>query len=592
MGNDAPAEPIRRIPEEHQVNDKPDFHGERNSLVSGDKDSSYKLAFNRMSNEDADNSVVKQGFRKAIDVANFNGMPEAGRDASDQFQGISETKAVSDYIGTLQRAGFSPAESESIAAKTADRLNNIKDGGTDHLSGTPAEQIARLNKAMTDILDKTGVKDGKLLDGQADTLTEPSDRQNLVQDLASRFSNPDRFVVQGQHLTCALESKQKQFLEGGDMARVAEMSASLVNNGFANVTELNGKVTRAVHVDSDSFRPDKESSIPFDASYHGDQGNRGLSGQVWDALAGQVMADLKSERAGKPTSENGIGEASNVYMAAHSEKYDATTKTGEGLFRKENGNYTLKEDNPGATLWDIAHMNRAMGGHDGAVFAHSNLRGSGAPPEGKGFPKDLTVTTFSSMADLRDKLGKERDKFGTSAQISVDAPFLPGGGADGHGLHAMNISLNKDNTFRLDNNWSKDKDIGVVTDAQVDRATNPDKWLAEGRPTADTVFRPDTGRNPNESVDDFNKRREADTKRKLEEEDEQKKRDEKRKKEEKDAAEKIEAEKERLAKEERELLKLQQDEQTRIKELADSQQRESETQKLVTNSQPTLTAVW
>ncbi|HEY9731387.1 MAG TPA: hypothetical protein V6C89_05710 [Drouetiella sp.] len=550
MRNDAPAEPTK-VPEvqQNQALDKPNLDSTRDTLVSGKKDDSYRQAFAVLSPEESEKKVVSLGFPKNSDVANLKAAPEAGKDASDQFKGISNEKALSDYTATLREAGFSKAESEQIAQKSLDRLITIKDGGENHLKGTPAEELARVNKAMGDILHKTGVRDGRLADGQKDELS-PEDRKNTVKDLASRFYDPARFVVQGDHYSCVLESEQKQKLEAGNVAEVAELTASVVNNGYAEVKQLDGK-TRIVHVDSASIKPDAESSLAFDSNFHGDKGNRGMAGHVWDALAGQTMADLKSERAGLTTSADGIDKASYVYMAAHAENYGGNTKTGEGLFKKSGIGYQLKEDNPGAALWDVAHLNKAMGGHDGAVFVHKKLVGSDRPPEGRNFPSDLRVTTFSSTDELRDKLSSFQDRTGQSAQICVDAPYLPGGGANGHGLHAMNISLNNDSarSFRLDNNWSKDKDLGAVLDSDVDRATNPDKWNSPGLPDADTVFRPGSGTNPNETKDEADRRRADDVKRKeIEQEEERKKREEARKKEEKEYAEKQKKEDERLAK--------------------------------------------
>jgi len=592
--NDAPAEATRILPEQHQGIDNTSLNPERQSLLKGNNDSSYRNAFAGLNNEEAEKHVVSLGFPKGKDVANFHGekkSPEAGRDASDQFKGVTAEKATGDYIHTLQRAGFSKAEAEDLAKQTSDRYKDVKDGGESHLKGTPAEQMARLNKAMTDVLDKTGVRDGKLNDGQTDHLTD-KDRQNLVKDLASRAADPAKFVVQGDHYSCVLQARQKQLLEAGDPARVAEMTASVVNNGSAEVKELNG-TTRTVHVDSRSFKPDGESSLAFNSVTHGSEGKRGMAGHVWDSLAGQTVADLKAERKGKPTSENGIAGAHNVFMAAHADEYGAITKTGEGLFTKDkNGQYQFKADNPDAALWDIAHLNRAMGGHEGAVFAHRNLRGSDSPPPG--FPPDLTVTTFGSMDELRSKLGRHQGDTGQSAVISVDAPFLPGGGADGHGMHSMNISLNKElnkdgkRSFRLDNNWPEGSDLAMVSDAAVNKATNPEEWNAVGRPTADTVYRPDSGRNPNESQAEADKRREADAKRKESEarEEEQKKQEEKRKKEEKEATDR--KEKEETDRREKDALDLKQKEimaALKRKELYELEQRERD-EKIVAHVQP------
>lgn len=547
MPNDAPAVPIRRIPEDH-TEKQAAFKVEQDTLTNGGKDPAYKIAFSSPDLEKAEKKLIQLGFPENAKVADLKALRAAMQDGTDNIKGVTNEKALKDYAKTLERAGCTKVEAASIAEKTLERFKGIKDGGESNLVGTPAEQMARINKAMADVLDKRGVQDGKLADGQKDKLTF-KDRQNFVKDLAMRYLDPKGSVVQGDHYSCVLQSRFKQMVEGGNLANAAEMMASVVNNGYAMLKEQSGKV-RTVHVDSDSFKPDKESSVAYDAKFHGDDGKRGLAGHVWDALSGQAMADLKSERAGLSTSECGIGAASTLYMAAHADKFGAKTTTGEGLFTKTDDGYEFKDDNPDARMWDMAHLSQALGGADGSVFAHQKFAKSEKPPQGQGYPADLRVTTFSSIAELREKLSKFQAKTGQSAQILVDAPYLPGGGADGHGLHAGNLSLDENQKFCFDNNWRKRMDLQNLKDEDVDRATNPENWVATNKPTIDTIIRPGTGRNPNESVDDFNKRRAEDAKRKdlAQAEEEQKRHEAERKKKEKEYADKKAEEETRLAK--------------------------------------------
>ncbi len=434
----------------------------------------------------------------------------------DKPVGSKAEGALEDYKKTMMRAGMSEEDATKLSRDTLSRLEKTKKGADSALEGTPEQQMSRMNKAMSDILDGSGKRpDGKLANGQDDPLTS-RDRQNIVKDLAAREADPDKYVNQGQHMTCALESNQKQRLEGGDPAKVAEQIASVVNKGSAEITEKDGKV-RIVNVDSRSFAPDRESSQDFNVKTAGDGGQRGLAGHVYDALAGQTVADLRAEREGKPTSANGVGEASYVYMAAHADQLGAKpgqTHTNEALMAKNgDGSYKFVTDTPGVDIWQMAHLNKAMGGNPGAVFAHAGTVGDGIPPKGAGYPPDMRITSFSSSEDLAKKLGDFQQKTGQSGQIMVNAPFLPGGGENGHGLHAMNVKLDANGKFDLDNNWGKKFDLGSVSGAVIDKATDPEKWKpktaegqAEPKPTDRTEIRPGGGRNPNESQADYQSR--------------------------------------------------------------------------------------
>ncbi|HEY9677332.1 MAG TPA: hypothetical protein V6C76_04960 [Drouetiella sp.] len=547
MQNDAPRERIDHREDNTKEQIQPErLEAVRSALTTGGGE--YKSVFKDQSNDENEKKVVRLGFPRSDQVVDRTVMRDGRPDAGDRVAALSDAKAVKDYGATLMDAGFTASEAAQISKGTFDRFSAIKDGGADHLVGTPAEQVARVNAALKDILEKKGVVNGRLEDGQVDP-NKPEDRKNTAKDLAMRTLDPEKYSVQGQHFTCGLESRNKQLLESGDVAKVAEQTASVMNRGYADIQEANGK-TRRVHVSAASIAADSESARPYSANYHGIEGKRGMAGQVWDALAGQAMADLKSERKGEATSADGIDKASRVYLAAHADSLGANTKTGEGLFKRTASGFNLLEDNPGATPWDLAHLNLAMGGRDDAVAVHRSLVGSDRPPAG--YPQDLRLATFGSANELRSITAKHAAETGQSLQIIVDAPYLPGGGADGHGLHAMNASLNKDGSFRFDNNWGAKDDIGALTDDQVDRATNPNRWNSANRPTADTVLRPGDGRNPNETVDEANKRREDDARRK-QEEDEHKKQEEKRKQDEKEAESKRKEAEELKAKADKEI---------------------------------------
>jgi hypothetical protein len=75
--------------------------------------------------------------------------PKDGSDKSDSSSGL-ET-ATEAYKKTLERANLSPQQAEEFARQTADRLQKAADGGK--LEGTPEEQLNRMNKAMTALLD-------------------------------------------------------------------------------------------------------------------------------------------------------------------------------------------------------------------------------------------------------------------------------------------------------------------------------------------------------------------------------------------------------------------------------------------------------
>lgn len=523
------------------------------------------------------NKLQKSGADSNFDrlkVGDQKAQGDSFKDGGDRGSELTKAGVIADYASTLRRAGMSEAEANRISESTYARMK--KDAAENHLKGSPEAQMTRANEAHNEILDKIGVRsDGRLEDGQKDYLNQ-KDRQNIVKDSAARLENPDKFVNQGEHMTCALESLNKQQLEAGDPALAAERLASVVNRGYATIKEdgENGK-ERKVHVASMSFMPDAESRKDFDPAYHGDAGKRGMAGHVWDSLAGQTAADLKAEREHLPTSAEGINQAKYVYMAAHSSAIGgraSQTSTNEGLFeRGKNGSLSLIADSPNVSLWDVVHLNKAMGGKDGAVFASTSLLQNGDKPPA-GYPSDLIITAFNGPQDLHSKLTAYEKRTGQSGQLGVNAPFLPGGGENGHGMHAMNIRANKDGkTFKLDNNWGSSQDLSAVDFDKVDKATNANRWGGGTVPNDGTVFGPGSGRNPNESVEDFAKRKEEESKLK-EDEKLKKERDEEQEREAKRQKEALEKKAEQDLKEakrlEKEISDLRKSEKDKEKETA------------------------
>lgn len=481
------------------------------------------------------------GLPVASDAARVSDIKPIRTDVTEATSMATPEKALRQYTQTLERAGFSADDAQTIAATTYKRLQETAEKG--NLKGSAAEQLLRMDKAHREILD--GPPGGRLTDGQRDYLT-PANRENIVKDSALRTMDPEKYVNQGQHMTCALHSMGKQELEAGDPARVAERTRDLVNHGQTTVKEMdrrgpNGEIVpgkeRVVRVDSLSLMPDREASSSVNSRTYGDNGKQGPAGQIYAALTGQLAGDLRSQREGKPTSADGLDRAGYIYMAAHARDKGARvgqTSTDEGMFRRDSqGGLRYMGDGPQVSIWDVAHLNRAIGGADGAVFASSTLfreaRGERPPA---GYPPDLVISTFRNTDELRAKLREFQERTGQSGQLGVNAPFLPGGGRNGHGMHGMNIRLNEDGTFRLDNNWGTRKDLTRVSDDEVDLATNRNRWIPtqgtgsgrRGAPDDGTRFGPGNGRNPNESISDFEKRMEEEKAREKEREAEEQRR--------------------------------------------------------------------
>lgn len=408
------------------------------------------------------------------------------RDGIDKRFSDKEMREIVDYSRTLQEAGLDKSEAALLARQTMDRL---KQAGA-HIEGTPESQMHRANIALADAMHagkNEKVVEGYryLPNGQLDYLTD-GNRKDLVKDAAYRFANPQSFVNQGFHMTCAVQSMFKQNIEAGDPARQLEQLRDIANTGQTTVAErtADGREVqvRTVKVDSRSFAPDAESGTRFSVGMHRDNGSRGMAGHIADALYGQVAADLRCEREEQP-------KGTYMYMARHVDAYgDAAhpTPTGEGFYRKNaDGRFTLIAANPDISFWELAHLSRAMGGRDGAVFVHALLVDD-HPPKGLGFPPDLSITRFEDAAEFRGRLTYWQNETGQSAQTVINAANLPGGARKGHTYHVLNARIKPNQqdvattagNVMFDNNWGSRYDLANVSDADLNQTMNPLEWKA------------------------------------------------------------------------------------------------------------------
>ena len=459
---------------------------------------------------------------------NYGRKPEGSdknveRSPSEQTRDNQEG-VLNNYRDSLERAGVTPSdianrvnEMKANLEATQKRLDEKEKSG--HLKNletgkpeTAEAQMKRVFGAMNEVLEgKKGV----------DGAYGAKERANWAAGAAAALANPERFVNQGAHMTCALTSAQKSRIEAGDPASVVEEGASVVNRGGAFTgtdNGINGSGDRKwVKVDAMSIKPDSESAQDFNAGFHGDAGKRSLFGHTADALYGQKAADLAAEK-------KGLAAGSFTYMAANAAEYGGSngqTRTGEGLFlNASDGSKKLIGTSPNVGVWQVGELNQHLTGRGGGMFADAKLAGN--PPKGY---EHVKMTLTNGAEDFKAKLAAYQADTGASAQIGVNAPFLRGGGENGHGLHAMNAKMvNGEVVF--DNNWGKKSDIGAVSLDEIDKATNPNRWNARRgatdgdpgpRPDRDTNFGPRTGRNPNETQAEFDKRRTEDKKKEEEE---------------------------------------------------------------------------
>ncbi len=457
------------------------------------------------------------------------------RDAQEQTRDTQEG-VLKNYRASLEKAGVNPSDVDRRVGEmranldatkqrldqkeTKGQLKNLETGKNE----TSAEQMKRVYGAINEVLEGKKGADGAYGD---------KERANWAAGAAAALANPERFVNQGAHMTCALTSLQKSRIQAGDPASVVEEAASVVNRGGAftgSDNGVNGAGDRKwVKVDALSIRPDEESRQNFDSTFHGSAGKRSLFGHTADALYGQKAADLQAEK-------KGLAPGSLTYMAANADQYggaNGQTRTGEGLFlNASDGSKKLIGGSPNVGVWQVGELNQHMTGKAGGMFADAKLAGN--PPAGY---EHVKMTLTRGAEDFKSKLTEFVRENGQMAQIGVNAPFLREGNMQGHGLHAMNAGIDGNGNVVFDNNWGDKHDLGAVSQSEVDRATNPDQWNvrrgANGdpgpKPDRDTVFGPRTGRNPNETQAEFEKRREDDKKKQDEEEKNKKEADAKKK---------------------------------------------------------------
>ena len=399
----------------------------------------------------------------------------------DRIQTTDQDKVMRDYTELLTRSGMSPTDAANAARRTLERLTenfrNMPGDQTNTHGLSPEnralEQMARLHRAMAEV--QTGSR------GPNDPLGQ-TERNLFVQDMALRMMDPERFANQGAHNTCALQALQKQMMSGGDPARFAEHLAMIANHG---VTTINGQEVR---VDPRGLVADREARENPLSRVNGNilngtvRDGRGMAGLIGDALLGQLAADMR-----------GRGE---IYLTSNAQALGAPSdrsSTGEGLFTR-NGRFL--SSSPAMEAADVLRVGRAYGLPPGSFFLHESMRYQ--------VPAELQSQAgfFSDAGDLRRQLAELQRVHGISGSIGVNAPFLPGGGMDGHGLHAVNISLKNGQLF-LDNNWSHEHNQGI-SDDQLMLAADERRWTRGGVPGAERIpgdvptrFGPDTGTNPN-----------------------------------------------------------------------------------------------
>ncbi|MBK9619854.1 MAG: hypothetical protein IPO31_11820 [Candidatus Obscuribacter sp.] len=422
---------------------------------------------------------------------------DALKDGKDKLgRTPEERKAIQDYADTLKgayRADDPQAaqKAQQRAEDTFKRLSEVKNGKPgqnvgdaspeSRMKGSVAEQM----NGVTDAMKKMLGPDGGKFTGIEDPAKRHQAMQDAVQDLAARVANPQDYCNQGKHYTCALQALVKTRLEN-DPAKVAQETASIVNNGFADVVDNKGNTMR-VNVHPASMKPDAESREPFSESRMKGNGDRGLAGQAMDALAGQTHADLKAMRKGQPTSAEGIDNARAVYVTANAGDLgvkQGQNSTGEALMvRQADGSLKFAQDSPAIDTFEREHLSRTMGNKDGSVYRISADGKDMKPDPKEGFPPDLAVKTFKSAEDLHKIVAQREAETGQSTQLRVHADHLKGD-QSGHGIHAITVKAAADGKFDMDNNWgtrSDSKVTGLSSGNDVIRATQGDDRL-EGRP--------------------------------------------------------------------------------------------------------------
>ncbi|MDX2108504.1 MAG: hypothetical protein SFY67_19070 [Candidatus Melainabacteria bacterium] len=409
--------------------------------------------------------------------------PKAGSVMERLLKGDKSTPTVdSDYLDPKKQLEVfkrsQPGMTDEQALKyQQDILKRLSEKG-DRLNGTPEEQLARMTQALDAILDPTKAGAGN----QALDRMSEADRKNLVKDFLMRMSNPEAFVNQGAHNTCALNSMQKLVMQGNDPAKLAEQLAGVVNNGFTYVTNPETGQPQKVEVHSASLRPDHESRRP--PTDTGDNQTRGMAGQAIDALLGQMAADNQGRIDGKKY----------VYLAANAGDFTggSRSQTGEGLFEANNQGALTRfvDDSPQMTLVAKAQLARGLDLPPGVNFIHSSMINEIPPSMIDQF------TVFHDETELKAKFAEYTRLTGMkTAEMRVNAPYLPGQRMAGHGLHSVNISIDSAGV-KVDNHWGDGHDL-TLSKLQLETATDSNRW----GPMPPSVYRPGEPRTPQNIID-------------------------------------------------------------------------------------------
>ncbi len=467
------------------------------SAVTTDSTGTQRLNFNPGEGQ-ALKTQDGNGDRSATRATDSTAQPgDAVKEGRDKLgRTPEERKAIQDYADTLKGAyrdddPRAAQKAQARAEATFKRLSEVKNGKEGQNVGDASPEsrmkgsVADQMNGVTDAMKKMLGPDGGKFTGIQDPTKRHEAMQNAVQDLAARVANPQDYANQGKHNTCALQALVKTRLEN-DPAKVAQETASIVNNGFADVVDNKGNTMR-VNVHPASMKPDSESREPFSESRMRGDGTRGLAGQAMDALAGQTHADLKAMRYGQSTSAQGIDKASAVYVTANAGDLgvrQGQSSTGEALMlRQPDGSLKFEADSPAINTFEREHLARTMGNKDGSVYRISADGKDMKPDPSEGFPPDLTVKTFKNAEDLHKIVAQREAETGQSTQLRVHADHLKGD-QSGHGLHAITVKAAANGKFDMDNNWGDKADTkatGLANGNDVIRATLGNDRL-DGRP--------------------------------------------------------------------------------------------------------------
>ena len=364
-----------------------------------------------------------------------------------------------------------------MLSKSESRLNGLE--MSNHLYSARGEKLS-----ATGQMERIYGALNAVLEGKPPSPFNVRDRANWALSAAAEVADPSKYSMQGHHNTCVLRSLTNQRLQAGDPAAVLEEAASTVLRGGAFVGE-NGLYGRKwSSVDAWSVKPFRESRVFFDKDY--EENRRSLFAQTTDALLGQVASDLQTARA---VQQGRILAGSKyVYTTAHAIELGASTRSGEATFLQDAAGESkyLYEFPLIITPLDQAELNQHVTGEKGAVFAHQDLQNAALDGQAMvinssrpaGY-EGVVLQTFKDGDDFSNKLEAFQKRTGKPAQSIVRAEFLPNDPSGARGLHSVLFGKNGE-AITLDNNWGQTKDSGAVQSADLERATNPAVWEANG----------------------------------------------------------------------------------------------------------------